>query len=146
MSVVVTQNPYRLELTIAYLPPMNTAHTRRHWAVASKEANWARLRIRTAVGDNLRPPKPLHRARILCERHSSVMSDRGNVAQSFKPFVDALLPSVWKETKNGPVWIARANIIEDDNPVVLVEESYEWVPAPPKKGFIRIVVEEVVDG
>ena len=30
--------PYRLELTVPGLPPMNTATTRRHWSVAHREA------------------------------------------------------------------------------------------------------------
>ena len=59
-------------------------------------------------------------------RLSSVQPDGDNLAESFKPLLDALIGLV----------------IVDDSPAVLgsTHGRYGWIYAPPKKGSVRIEV------
>ena len=133
---------YFLELSIPHLPPMNTAATRRHRMKLHREVTQIRQTVVWMVG-NRKPKEPLTRARIICERHSgSQRPDEENLAMSFKPWIDALCKSETRNTKNGPRFIQRAEVLVDDSPAVL-DRVYRWFPAPPKRGFIKIVVEEI---
>jgi hypothetical protein len=136
---------YRLELVFDYLPPMNTTATRGHPMKLHKQAKLVREVVVAVVG-NRRPPEPLTRARIICTRHSgSKRPDPENLAMSFKAWIDALTKSQMRRNKKAPggyTFIQRADVLEDDAPEVLKRE-YRWFPARPKKGFIRIVVEEI---
>jgi hypothetical protein len=136
---------YRLELKIPFLPPMNTAATRRHHLAAGKAAKKMRMLVVGMVGRD-KPEKPLACARIRCERHSgSRQPDDENLRMSFKAVIDALTKSRWKKDKRAPggrYWIQRADVLEDDGPEFL-EREYAWFPAPRKQGFVRIVVEDI---
>jgi len=123
------RSPYRLRLEIPYLPPMNTAATRRHLAVQSIAAGELKALVAALVGRR-RPFPPLSCARLVCIRHSSVMADRVNVALSFKPIVDGLV---------------LHGVLRNDSPKVLIEERYEWSAAPPGLGFCELLLEEVLD-
>lgn len=136
---------YHLELRIPYLPPMNTSATRRHRMKQHRETAQVRQNV-VMLTQGRRPPQPLTRARIICERHSgSQRPDEENLAMTFKSWIDGLCKSEWRKDKNAPGgrrWIQRADVLADDSPEVL-DRAYRWFPAPPNKGFIRIVVEEI---
>jgi hypothetical protein len=130
--------PYRLELKIPYLPPMNTAATRRHRMKLAREVAQIRENV-VMLTQGRRPKEPLTRARIICERHSgSQRPDEENLAISFKAWIDALCKSEQKKTG----YIQRADVLVDDKPKTL-HRTYRWFPAPPNKGFIKIMVEEI---
>ena len=137
---------YHLELVFDYLPPMNTKATRGHPMRLHRQAKQIRQLVVGRVGNKHAPPEPLTHARIICERHSgSKRPDPENLAMSFKAWIDALCKSQTKKNKKAPggySFILRADVLVDDAPEVL-EREYRWFPAPPKKGFIRIVVEEI---
>lgn len=140
---------YHLDLKIDYLPSMNTAATRRHHMAAGKAAKQMRMVVVGMVGSERRPKEPLRRARIRCERHSFGVREpeSENLQMSFKAAIDALTMSYFKKDKRAPGggwWIQRADVLIDDTPEVL-ERDYKWFPAPKKQGFIRLVVDEIVE-
>lgn len=118
--------PYTLTLTVPGLPKLNTSATRRHRMVQHREARKWREAVVLLVGSR-RPAKPLARARLLVTRCSARMADRPNVAIGSKALVDGLV---------------AARVLLDDSPKVLVEERYEWEPAPKGKGFMILIVED----
>jgi len=108
---------------------MNTAHTRRHWSVAHREAKeWhAAVASGMLLTGQKRPKKPLQKARGVFVRHSAKEPDFENLAQSFKPIIDGLV-------KHG--------VLEDDAPKNL-ERDYQWQKAKRGEGHIEIIVESV---
>ena len=112
---------YHREFRFDKLPPMNTAHTRRHWSVAHTEAKkWHSLVW--AVSSSQRPDTPMERAFVHCTRHSSVCPDYDNVVMSFKPVIDAF---------------KKCGFIVDDD-MMRLDREYSWEYAPRKKGFITV--------
>ena len=115
-----------LAFSIPYLPPLNTAHTRRHWAVAHRERQKVVKLLLAALPKGARS-KRLQKARICLWRHSSVEPDAENLAYGFKGLIDSLV---------------SLGVLEDDGPRVL-ERKYAWEYAPRGKGFVSVTVEEV---
>ncbi len=111
-----------MRLEFHYLPPMNTAHTRRHWSVAHREARRAKDHVWAAIHRE-KPQKPLERAHVVCTRFSSRQPDHENLAMSFKAWIDALV---------------HHGVIVDDDPGHLTRE-YRWIKA--KRGEGRICME-----
>jgi Holliday junction resolvase RusA-like endonuclease len=104
---------------------VNGAHG--SWQAAARE----RKKWRTAVcmvARFRRPEKPLNKARLILTRFSSVKPDYDNLAISFKSAVDGL---------------TDAGIISDDKDSVVLERQYLWERAGPRKGRIRIEVQEL---
>lgn len=123
------RSPYRLFLAIPVLPPMNAGAMRRHRMVLHRETSRLRALVVALIGR--RKPwlqGPLRAARLVALRHSSVMADRPNVAISMKPLVDGLVD---------------AKVLWDDSPGVLLEEIYDWRPAPANAGGVSLLVEEL---
>jgi len=115
-----------LHLKIPYLPPLNTAHTRRHWAVAHKERHRIDDLVLAALPRGARSMR-LQRARIRLVRHSSVEPDFENMALGFKGLIDSLV---------------SLGVLVDDGPRVL-EREYAWEYAPRGKGQVSVSVAEV---
>lgn len=132
--------PYRLRLVLP-LSPMNTAATRAHRMTQYRAAESQREAVVLMVGTR-RPKEPLPRARVVCTRHSTTEPDHENLALGFKAIIDALMPTTKRKTKKGVRVIHRAGVIEDDGPKNL-EREYRWEKAPPRKGFLEIVVTEL---
>ena len=124
---------YAFTFTIPRLPPMNTAATRRHWSHGHREAKLWREEV-ILITRGHRPPAPLQRARITLTRRSSTRPDPDNLQTAFKPVVDALT----RTRRNVP----RADVLWDDDSAHL-DRVYLWEYAPPRKGGIRVRVEEV---
>lgn len=131
---------YSLKFRIDALPPMNTANSRirgRHWsAIKRTRDQWRQLvycAVRTAGGA---PPRPLARASLRAIRYSASAHgpDLGNLAESFKPILDALL-----------VAPRGCGVLLDDGPRVLPydQQHYEWQRAPRGEGAIEIEIEEI---
>lgn len=149
MTRVLKQHPLRtcdasasvladgsVEFRAAYLPRMNRGQGFSRWAY-HLERNEIGLLLHRCL-PRLAPgwgPYPWERAEILCVRRSSAISDRANLAQSFKPWLDALQPPRGKAPSIG--------LISSDKPTCLLSETYEWEKAPPKQGGILIRVTEV---
>ena len=117
--------PYRLELTVPGLPPMNTATTRRHWSHGAKVAARWRQIIAALVGRK-KPAVPLPFAIVTLTRCSSVEPDYDNLVMSCKPVIDAL---------------KHAGVVLDDKSKHLVRH-YGWEYSPRGKGQLRIVIEQ----
>jgi Holliday junction resolvase RusA-like endonuclease len=108
------------------LPPMNTAHTRRHWSSSHRESKkWEQLVW--AVTSGARPDHPLEFAFVHCTRHSSTCPDYDNLVMSFKPVIDAL---------------KKNDMIVDDD-MKRLQREYDWEYAPRKKGYITIKLGEL---
>lgn len=75
-----------------------------------------------------RPSSPLTAVEVHGVRHSSQLPDRINTWYSFKCVVDGLI---------------EADVIWDDSPDYIIEESYTWEFAPPGEGFISVLVRSV---
>lgn len=124
---------YRLELRLPGLPTMNQ---KLHWRVEARErAKWREAVSLFAISQG-RPPEPLQRARVTMTRHSgSREPDHDNLAFSFKGCLDGL------QVPKRPGEVG-ASVIVDDSPRH-VERVYRWEPEKPRKGHIRILVEEI---
>ena len=120
------------KLTRDKLPGMNTAHTRRHWAVAHKEArNWRDWIWWALRGAGLKTSQmPLQNVSVVLTRHSQKEPDFDNMVYSWKPVVDALVSN---------------DIIEDDAPKYLKRE-YRWEFAKARHGHVTIkITGEAID-
>lgn len=116
---------YSLELTLPGLPkPTNRQNV--HWRVRQKHNKLWKQRVFAAAWP-FKPPEPLKAARVTIVRHSSVCPDFDGMVSAGKHLIDGL---------------KQAGIIVDDKMSVIGQPTYEWVKAPPKKGFITIKVEE----
>ena len=116
--------PYRLELTVPGLPPMNTATTRRHWSHGAKVAVRWRQIIAALVGRK-KPAVPLPFATVILTRCSSVEPDYDNLVISFKPVIDAF---------------KHAGVIAGDGSEHLLRH-YFWNFAPRGKGQLHILLQ-----
>jgi hypothetical protein len=131
---------YALKFRVNALPPMNTASSRirgRHWSAIKRTRDQWRQVVALAVRDAGGPPQqPLRRASIHCVRCSASAQgpDLGNLAESFKPILDALL-----------VQPRGCGVLLDDGPRVLpyCEQTYEWRHAPRGHGAIEIEIAEL---
>lgn len=121
--------PYLLDFTIPGLPDLQAAAAKGHWRARHAETKRWHDRVRAIVlGDHYLPDKPLERARVHCERHSSREPDWDNLAASFKPIIDGL---------------TRCGVLEDDKPSVIGSPNFEWHAAKRGDGKIRVVVREI---
>jgi Holliday junction resolvase RusA-like endonuclease len=118
---------YNYKFEIMGLPKMaNGGHG--HWrAEHASRKKWHEL-----VGQQLLgrvPRRPLKRTRVIFTRCSSSEPDFDGLVHGFKPVRDALV---------------KFGVLEDDKPRNLVGEYY-WEKAAPKKGRIRVEIEEITD-
>lgn len=117
---------YRLEIEIAGLPK-TTNGSHGHWRAAASERKLWRNAVKLRASSK-RPNSPLLKARLYLTRFSSGKTDYDNLVISFKSCVDGL---------------KDARVISDDKDSVVIERHYLTEFASPKKGKVRIVVEEI---
>lgn len=118
--------PYRLSFEVEGLPKMPNQLLGAHWRIRSGEARkWKKLVWATIA--NKRPKEPLAKALVTLTRYSSMEPDRDGLRGSFKPILDALV---------------HCGVIEDDKPSNVGEPFVCWEKCPPKKGKIRVILEE----
>lgn len=123
----IPQQPRRLEMDIPRLPKLLNELLRGHWRVKHAHAiHWKSL-VKTEC--LCWRGQPAERARITATRYSSVEPDHDNLTGSFKCLIDGL---------------KEARVIVDDKRTH-VQVTYEWDKAAPGKGYVRIVVEEVLE-
>jgi len=121
MSTVKT---YRRNVFVDYLPPMNTAHTRRHWSAAHKEKQkWIKLLL-IAFPKAKMPDQPLQKSEITITRMSSREPDFDNMVMAAKPIFDAL---------------QKRGIIVDDAPRN-VKRDYRWRKETERTGTLIEIV------
>lgn len=118
---------YRLEFIVQGLPPVTSNGSHRHWRTAARIRKTWKLRAMAAIGARI-PRAPCRKARVWVYRHSSREPDFEGMVVAAKPIIDAL-------TERG--------VITDDNQACIGVPHYEHVLEKPKKGFVRVVVEEV---
>lgn len=68
------------------------------------------------------------KAKLTLTRYSSKEPDFDGLCSSFKNVIDGLV---------------EAGVIIDDKMSVIGQPTYAWVKCPPKKGKIKVVVEEL---
>ena len=118
---------YELEFEINDLPKTINAIGYMHWTVRAKEIKkWHGL-VRCASNGKL-PDAPLEKAKLILTRFSSKCPDSDGLVHSFKSVIDGL---------------RKSNILSDDNFGVIGMPEYKWEKAPPKKGKIKVKVEEI---
>jgi Holliday junction resolvase RusA-like endonuclease len=118
---------YRLEFDLPGLPKSPNELLGKHWRVRSRHANQWKTAVNMITAGR-RPLKPLTFARLMMVRCSSVEPDDDNLRSSFKPIVDGLVNS---------------GIISDDSSAVIGSPVVLWEKEAPRKGRIRVLVEEL---
>lgn len=120
---------YKIEFTIQDLPKRINQTSGTHWTVRYRESQkWKRL-VQYAIRFNY-PKAPLKKANLTFIRYSARSPDFDGIVHSFKCCMDALV---------------KLNIIEDDNPKVVNYPTYKWEKAPKGKGYVKIIVEELLE-
>jgi len=100
-----------------------------HWrAVHAERQGWHRRVAEAVMVERARPKLTLQRARIVCTRHSFAQPDFENLAHSFKALLDGFV---------------KCGVLQDDNPLVLVDQEYRWEPAPRGGSFLTVLIEEI---
>ena len=124
---------YRLEMTLFGLPKMtNRLTTLTHWERSTQAKNWKIRVINNVVINRGRPEKPLTKAKLTLLRFSSAKNcDYDGLVSGFKHIIDGLV---------------AADIIANDTREVIGTPHYDHFKAPPGKGYVKIIVEEIVDG
>jgi hypothetical protein len=118
---------YRLEFSIAGLPRMtNPSGRANHWAIKAAEARKWHAFVFVAVASH-RPVKPLEHARLTLTRYSSVSPDSDGLVSGFKHVIDGLV---------------KAGVLVNDKVSNIGMPTYKWEKSPPRKGAIRVLVEE----
>lgn len=121
---------YRLDITIPGLPKMITNMKTKNWrATHYEKRKWTDI-VKASIDFKMKPQKPLERATLICERHSSRPSDFDNRVASFKGVVDGLV---------------EAGVLADDSDDVIIDRKYPRFFVRPKDGFIRIIIEDAAD-
>lgn len=119
---------YRLEFRIDALPTMaNIASGRSHWRYAHNEATKWRNLVWDATFGKI-PKGPLKRVKLTLTRHSSIAPDYDGLTRGFKSVVDGL---------------RHCGVIENDKLENTGAWDCRWEKAPPKKGFVTVIVEEI---
>lgn len=120
---------YRFEFFEPRLPPPVNRMGRWHWAKKIMLVNeWKNIVQFWVMKKNAARATPIERARLTLIRHSSARPDFDGLVSSFKVVIDSL-------RYNG--------IIADDKHENVGVPEYLWLKAPPRKGGISVVVEEV---
>jgi len=118
--------PYSLEFILNVLPKPVNQQTSMHW---TKKGEMVR-ELKRMVGyitAGKRPIKPLKKAILTLTRVSSNTPDYDGLVSSFKHIVDGL---------------TECGIIEDDSLEHIGIPNFKHELCKPKKGFIRVKVEE----
>lgn len=127
---------YRLEIVLHGLPRLGQ-NARGHWRLGyEQDRRWKRAVV-FAVGRNL-PERPLERARVVMTRFSSVEPEPETLCGSFKAILDAI--RLGHKHDGLPILIddRRENFVGG-------RPDYRWEKAPPGRGRVTVLVEEVPD-
>lgn len=124
---LVKRGKVNFEIEIEGLPKTPNELLGRHWRTRAAHAKkW--MKLVAAHANQFKPPYPLTSAALSLTRMSSVQPDHDGLSGSFKAVIDALV---------------KLEILADDTPTVIGKPDYRWEKAPPKKGKIKIKVEEM---
>ena len=119
---------YKATIEIDGLPKLPNQLLGAHWRVRSTHAaNWTKL-VGKCFYLQRKPPTPLKRAKLTLTRYSSAEPDFDGLVGSFKALIDSLV---------------TLGILENDKTENIGNSVYLWQKTAPKKGKIRIEVEEV---
>ncbi len=122
---------YVLDFEIPLLPDTQVAAAKGNWQGRTGVAKrWYKHVEAVVLGDHYIPDKPLTRARVRFERHSTTEPDCTNLAACFKHVEDGLV---------------RCGVILDDKPSIIGSPEFVWVKAKRNEGKIRVRVEEIED-
>lgn len=116
-----------IEFQIPQLPKMMNELLRGHWQKKYRHAKvWKRLVYFEVVSQ--KPPRPWKKAKLTLTRVSAKRPDYDGLVSSFKHVIDGLV---------------EAGILADDTSKVTGVPDYKWELGKPKKGFIKVKVEEL---
>lgn len=116
-----------IEIKIDALPKrINEGHGS-HWTLRYAESKrWLKL-IQWKVAGSI-PKEPWAKAKLTLIRGTSRCPDYNGLVYSFKVIEDALV---------------KLKIIKNDTMDVIGQPDYKWEKAPPKKGYVRIMVQDI---
>lgn len=123
----MNSNTFRLMFEIEDLPKTTNAMVSMHWRAKGEYVRAWHHSVFVAVGRS-KPRQPLRHAKLTLTRHSSVEPDFDGLVSSFKPLIDALI---------------KCGVIVNDKVSNIGQSEYHWRKAPPKKGKIQVIVQEV---
>lgn len=113
-----------IELQISGLPKTPNELKKLHHMARYREAKkWRATACWTALKH--KPKHPFKQVELTFVRCSSKQCDLDNGIASVKPIIDGLVD---------------AKLFTDDNPSIVKEIHFGWEPAPPNKGFIKIII------
>lgn len=98
-----------------------------HWAQLQQEANQWKQTLLLYLA-NRKPVQPLERAKLTLIRGSSTEPDYDGLVSGFKHVIDGLV---------------QAGILVNDKRENIGVPEYGWIYVSPKKGFIKVSVEEI---
>lgn len=119
---------YKLEFTIDELPATTNSMGRAHWAIKAKQARVWKVRVGWACKKHGLPKAPLKTAHLTLIRYSSICPDADGLVSSFKHVIDGLVD---------------IGVLENDKMANIGMPDYQWEKAPQKKGYIRVIVEQL---
>lgn len=118
---------YSVTVKIDGLPKLINQSSFNNWrAVYGERKKWKEKVARAFVC--YQPPEPLIKAAVKVIRYSSRSCDWDNGVASLK--------AIWDGLK-------LAKIIKDDNQSVIIKPEFEWRKAPPKQGYIEVIVQSL---
>lgn len=111
------------------LPKTTNSNSRRHWSHQYREATkWKKAVLVALNSARMLPDKPLAKARLTLTRFSSSCPDSDGLVSSFKHVIDGLV---------------EAGVLVNDKFENIGMPVYQWEKCPPRKGFVRVMVEEI---
>jgi len=111
------------------LPPTTNVRNGKSWrATWANSKKWKKTIREWIYLNDTQPEVPLEKAKITCIRHSSGDPDFDGLVGSYKNCIDALV---------------ECGIIANDKPKNIGQPTYVAMKAPPSKGRIEIIIEEI---
>jgi len=118
----------RIEFTIPFLPRMTNPSGRpTHWAVLNTEKNRIHKMVWLLVKESAFLGPPMMKARLTLTRASSSEPDFDGLVSGFKRVIDGLV---------------AAGVLINDKQSVIGQSRYVWEKASPKRGCVKVLVEE----
>ena len=119
--------PYTLAFELPGLPLMANQLLRGHWRVKHAHAMKWKLAVSLAC-HRFKPPRPLTSAALSIVRVSSVEPDFDGLVSGGKHLIDGLV---------------ECGVLANDKSSCIGQPSYAWEKCAPRKGCVRITVEEI---
>ena len=108
---------------------MSNQLLRGHWRVKHAHAMKWKLAVSLAC-HRFKPPQPLNRAVLTLIRASSAEPDTDGLISGFKHIVDGLV---------------ECGVLANDRPSNIGIPDYRWEKCAPKRGHVRIKIEELTN-